>query len=425
MKKKVFLTILLVLFFVSRFYVLSNPPYKGCDPNDPKKCWGYSDVKHDYERYVNMWRYGTGPYFKHLFEYPPAAIPIMYLPLEVDQSGLGYYYLNYRVQIMIFETVLFVLMLMVVARYATSWRARWLAMLFYISVGVVAKNYWYEGLDLIFIGTYTLGLLALLKKRKQLKKYFFWLLFWVSTSIKFMTGPLLVPLYLLWEKKLIKNWWQKAMPVIITFGLVWGVPALIFRSSLTVPFVFHWGRRLKYGSLGTFIVNVINDFTGTEKLLAHPPDFAMAGPVSDIVLKLFGILFWLAIVSVLVYAAILIKKYKGKRDNWWRFVTALKISLVYVLTMFLTGKTFSSPFHIWYVPLITLFPFRSLKKQMLFVVLAMYILILDTTSWVNVTDEAVWGPIKGIRFRDLTRFLPMMIILSESIKLEAVKKRLS
>ena len=155
---------------------------------------------------TNQWRYGLTPYREIMFEYPPAVIPLIALPLELDQRGIGKYYLNYRVQTFAFEILLFTAMVFCTLhiqkeanpkhRGLKDWRS-WIPYIFYIGAGVLAKDYWYEGIDLIFFGSFTLGLMFVLAKQQTfLKRVFLWTLFWLSVAIKIMTAPLAFPIYL-------------------------------------------------------------------------------------------------------------------------------------------------------------------------------------------------------------------------------------
>src|SRR6185369_13200574 len=128
------ISLIFLVFVISRIWVLQHPPLY------------YSDVKHDYERYANIWRYSLMPYRQHLFEYPPAAVPLISIPLDIDQAGIGVYYLNYRVEIFLFECVLFGFLLAVISRLPTKSIVKISAVTFYILAGIVAKDFWYEGL---------------------------------------------------------------------------------------------------------------------------------------------------------------------------------------------------------------------------------------------------------------------------------------
>src|SRR3990167_2425507 len=92
--KRALIILAIIGFFISRIYILLNPP-----PN-------YSDVFHDYRRYAEMWASGITPYFTHLYEYPPATLPILYLPEYLNRLNVGHYYQNYRLQIFLFDIII-------------------------------------------------------------------------------------------------------------------------------------------------------------------------------------------------------------------------------------------------------------------------------------------------------------------------------
>jgi len=132
-------------------------------------------------------------------------------------------------------------------------------------------------------------------------------------------------------------------------------------------------RGIKYASFPSFIVETINQFTQSETRRNEPPDFELVGPVSDQAEKIVGIIFPLSCLLVLLYVRTLPCSYP----------VAVKISLIFFLTMFFTAKIFSQPFHLWYVPLLTLFPFKSTKLQLSMLGLALLLLIVDTTPWIH------------------------------------------
>jgi hypothetical protein len=108
----------------------------------------------------------------------------------------------------------------------------------------------------------------------------------------------------------------------------------------------------------------------------------------------------------------------------------VQTSLIYVFVFFLTTKTFSSPFHIWYVPLLAIYPFSNAKKQLQVLFLAMIMILLDTTPWIKVANVSCLGPIMCTRVRDLFRFLPMFVLgvifckeFFESFQLKQVKQK--
>jgi hypothetical protein len=90
--------------------------------------------------------------------------------------------------------------------------------------------------------------------------------------------------------------------------------------------------------------------------------------------------------------------------------TIIKWVLVYIFIIFLTGKIFSNPFHIWYVPLIAIFPFKNVKKQLFFISMVVLMLLLDTTPYIRV-PHVMLGLVDIVWFRGLVRFVPMFLVM--------------
>src|SRR3989344_6080111 len=190
-------------FFLSRIFILSHPPQN------------YSDVFHDYRRYAEMWSSGLTPYFKHLYEYPPVTIPVLYLPEVFNRLNIGHYYQNYRLQIFLLDLVISYFIFGQIIKLTTKPAVKILSLVFYNLAPVIAKDFFYEGIDWIFIGSLSLALIY------SSRRLLFWWLFWLSTGIKLLTAPLALVF-------LNRDWKQMILGLI----LVWGLPLLIFRSSL-------------------------------------------------------------------------------------------------------------------------------------------------------------------------------------------------
>lgn len=389
------IALIFLVFMVSRVWVLQHPPAS------------YSDVKQDYERYANMWRYGLTPYREHLFEYPPAAVPILSIPLDVDQAGIGYYYLDYRIEIFLFEIVLFGFLLATIIKLPVKKREKVVSIAFYILAGMIAKDYWYEGLDLIFFGTFSILLcwVYLADQAKLGLRIVTWALFWLTVALKIVTAPLLLPLFLLRKLELKKE----LLAIVIGGVLVWGIPVMLYRSSLQVFMVAISRRPMKYGAFGSYVVEVVNNFTHTEVRVQEPPDFQMSGPVATAVTNVMKVVYPVAIAGVLFAAWYTLRKNpKLTDDKFSTYTFLLQTTLLYVFVTFLTSKTFSSPFHIWYVPLLALYPFKSRKTQLASFALAFFMLGLDTTPYLAVPKVGFVGPITLTNVRDGMRFVPMV-----------------
>ena len=395
----IFLAIMLS-FFASRFWVLNHPPAE------------YSDVKQDYERYANIWRYGLTPYLEHLYEYPPATIPVVYLPLELDQRGIGKYYANYRAEIFVIESLMFMFVIVCLWKSAISKKHRVLALSYYLIAGMVAKDFWYEGIDLIFFGSIAclLAWIRISDQGKFTHRVATWTIFWFSVAVKLITFPLAVPIFLLTK---IKKLQHEVLASVLGGAIVWGIPVLFFRSSLSVFIIFHAKRPLKFGAFGSYIIELINDFAKTEQRVQVGPDYPMAGPVSAVVTKIVSILFLLAISMFILWSWKVIRNFlkkNVKRNANTDFFIMISLTLTYIFIFFLSSKTFSSPFHIWYIPLFAMYPFASLSSQVFVYLSGVLLLLLDTTPHLKAPAGVIFDTVPLYHLRDAFRFIPMIFL---------------
>lgn len=404
MKIKIFSLIL--LFAITRFYVFNNPPAS------------YSDVTADYERYANMWRYGLTPYTEHLYEYPPATIPLLSLPLSLDQAGIGKYYQNYRTQILVVDTLLFLALLYYLSK--SKYRFWFQQLFLYILLTAIAKDFLYEGLDLVFTGTFILSILVATsgKKLTPLRAIISWGFFWISVALKFLTAPLLVPLGLgmiLRKKKLDLNSISFVLAtLLIGFLIVWIIPLIKYRSSLSVSFVHNFQRPMKYASYPSHVIRWVDTFTHSESQIMKAPDFQFVGPVSEKITNIDKIVFPLSLLGFITWVALAVMKIgKGKINLNKTTILEIQHYLLnsyglYIFILFLTAKTFSQPFHIWYLPVIALLPFEKVKILLLVFALSLLMVLLDTTSLLGIkSDYLFFNQFPIALVRDSLRFLPM------------------
>lgn len=437
MKKTLLLIILFFLFFTSRAFILNDPPYKTIGI-------GYSDVKADYERYANIWWYGLPPYLKHLFEYPPATIPLLSFPLFLDQMGIGKYYFNYRTQIFLIDFIFFIFLLFYLSRLKIPEPAKIISGLFYIIAGFIAQDFLYDGIDTVFSITWAscLMIFMLFGNSKSRHKIIFWTLFWLSFAIKLINGPLLL-FYFFLDSEIIKktrifldnfrlrfqnlvNYSKgissQAIFCITGFLIIWVFPLLIFRSSLSVILFYNLNRSFKYCSFPYYLTETINSFSKTETKIDLAPDFSLFGPVSKIILPAFNILMIVAILAVILYGLrVLIK---NKNLDLPEF--CLKITLIYIFTFFLTSKIYSQPFPIWLIPLISIYPFKNYKFQVLYMILACFAILIDTTNLFNFGSfdlKIFIYPLTYGFIRQTVKFTILAILLYKSIKLPLKNNR--
>jgi hypothetical protein len=416
--KIIFIT---TLFLISRFFILQNPPPY------------YSDVKQDYERYANMWWYGLTPYRQHYYEYPPATIPLLVFPLLFDQLGIGKFYPNYRIGIFLFDAFLFMFILKALSKLKVSILSKTISILFLCLAPVIAKDFFYEGIDLFFSGTLTIALISiLLYKQNSLRtRIFTYAAYWWSFGLKFMSLPLF-PLIFITKKLNLK---KEIIALILGFLLIWIVPLSFYRSSLSVSYVFHKDRPLKYSSFGSYLIEGINFFTQSEERVNQPPDFQMKGPISTKMNSYFSLIFPFSVVLViLISLSMLLKNIPLKK--WFDYLFSclfenknlplsqspynflIKSSLIYILTLFLTGKVISQPFPIWLIPLVAIFPFESLIQQISFLSLVLILLIQMTSPLIKLDTAAIiLNPFTVGYLLDTLRFLVIILLLFYSIKM--------
>ncbi|PIS09403.1 hypothetical protein COT75_01855 [Candidatus Beckwithbacteria bacterium CG10_big_fil_rev_8_21_14_0_10_34_10] len=399
-KKNKFILLSLILFLLVRTFILLNPPadYLGV----PRE--GYSDVTHFYEGYANMWWYGLTPYLEHLFEYPPAAIPLIALPLAVDLAGVGFYYLNYRVQIFLIELVIYFFILKTLKKTFSNPFQRYASIIFYNLAPIIANGFWYDGIDLAFSGSLILALISylFLNKQKFIHKVVFWSLFWLSVAIKFVTFPLFFLFFIIKNKNFKKSFKEEFIALVTGFLIIWAVPLAVFRSSLSVALFFHAKRPLHASSFPAFIIYTINHFTNSEVFR----NLEWFGPLTQKALFLSFI--FLGVTTVLVSFWAIMKKIKDKQIN--PYTLMLKTSLIYLLAFMMTSKIISPPFHIWTTLLLTVFPYKNRKTQFAFLLLGLWTLILNTTNIVKLPETIMIYPFTWQYLRHILRFPPLILI---------------
>ncbi|OGD63406.1 hypothetical protein A2160_02940 [Candidatus Beckwithbacteria bacterium RBG_13_42_9] len=341
--------------------------------------------------------------------------------------------MNYRLGIFLIDSILFFFLLRLWWHWPQKKATKILSVIFFLTAPMIAKDFFYEGIDLAFVAPLAIAfiLLSLYSQKTTLKRVIFWALFWLSFAIKFMSLPLIVPFFYLKSVSFKKE----LAALFLGFLIIWGVPLAIFRSSLSVSFVFYAHRTLKYASFPAYLVETVNRFTQTEVRIDQPPDFQMEGPISTKMTQIFNLIFPVSITLVILYA---LKQVIGKLDfKKWRllfrqlfFLKALdlkkidlypfatKITLIFFLTIFLTGKIFSQPFHIWILPLLTIYPFKNVKQQLTFMLLVVWLLIIDTTPWIRINENNIFlAPLTWKFVTYFFRFLPMFILLFLSLRL--------
>ncbi len=353
----------------------------------------YSDVTHYYERYANIWHYGNPPYTHWVFEYGPLAALVIYLPLLADLMGAGAYYVNYKLLSFLFELGMFMGLTWYndKRKNAETW-----PLLLYLMLTTCAKNWLYEGIDMIFCSLAVGGILVLASTHKW-KKIFSWILLWASTAVKFLTLPLIAPFYLITRGK----WRESLLTFTLTFLLIWGGPLAYYRSSLSVPFIYNSGRTIKYNTITHLILRTLNNITHTEVQSQEAPDYSFQGPASSMAAKVLTLLYPISLLVILLAQLLIIYHSEtgkwldkpGKMWSWlWRashLSDADKVQLAawcyfsYFMVSFFTAKIFSNPFCLWMLPLIVILDWREEKCRRQFVFWLSMWAILELTPFLT------------------------------------------
>lgn len=394
-RKNWFYLLAWIVFFIVRIYILIHYPHD------------YSDVKHDYERYANMWWYGLPPYLKHLYEYPPATIPLVIIPLALDLAGFGIYYFNYRIIIFLLEIIIYRFIVKYLAKQYSNSSLKYGSLLIYNLGALICISYWYDGIDLVFAGSLAIALIIYYFDKKQNlgSKILFWSFFWLSVAIKLITLPLLVPFLLIKRS----NFLQETKAVIISFLIIWGLPLMIFRSSLSVFLYFHATRPLHASSFPAFIVYTLNHFTNSETM----KNLEWFGPLSQ--KALFWSFVFLAINTGWIIIWSIRQSIHSPKLNY--FTLMLKTSLIYLIIFMLSGKIFSTPFNIWYIVLLTIFPYKNFREQLIYILLIAWSLLFNTTNIFNNIPQIIMiYPFTWNYLRHFWRFPPLIFLVLLTMK---------
>lgn len=390
--KKHWLWVAIVAFALSRIYIFLNPP---------------PYVRY-FEEYANIWYYGWPPYLKHWYEYPPATIPFVLGPLLLDLAGIGKYALNFRLMSLFFDVVLFGLILRVMSKLKYSDLTRLANALFYILLTLKAKDFMYENLDLLFGMTLFVPAVAplLLGKGRSVVQ---WLMYWLGTGLKLVNAPLAALYFFNSKEKLMK---RLVIPL-VTCIVIWAVPLAIFRSSLSVILVYHKDRQLQVESFPSLVVRGVNLITKSEEIyFSQYKSFDLRGPVSDIVLPISTI----AMIGFMGLLVLYIWRHRQQAANP---AFMMKVTLLFVFGYFLTNKVFSTPYHLWYLPLLVVFPYKNWRQRGFFYAVTAIFLGVATTRIPSV--EVVKGLFLDTSLPIFTQIPATLLLLWGATKLETVQ----
>jgi hypothetical protein len=355
----------LAVFIASRILVLLNRPE-------------FSVVSHYYEPYTHMWGSGIFPYLKQIYEYGPHTIPLFYIPFMIQQRlGWSYYYL-YKSILLIFDALIFIILMIALSQRKNGRKKMIASLVFYILGGWVLKEFYYDSYDLVFSGVWFLAIYFWLYGRFKLSRWWGDFLFWVATGLKYINFPLYPVYFFLREKKTTVT---KLLVTLLVFLSVWIVPLAIFKKSLLTTFFLHSNRGLQVESLPANVVRLIDNFTQTEGFTTKSNAIEITGPITEQVVKIYNYIFPLALGGVLVFIYTITFLLKDKKTAKRLY---LPISLLYIFSFMALGKILSTPYLIWPIPFLALYPFRSKKTQIVMYVWYLFVVYSSANPVKNI-----------------------------------------
>jgi hypothetical protein len=250
------------------------------------------------------------------------------------------------------------------------------AIVYYSLATAKAHDFIYDAMDLVFIGVVSLGVIAPFLIKGRGGRFVGWLAYFLAVSLKLINAPLGV-VYAVFERK---NRRKLIINVVLAGLLIWGIPLIIYRSSLSVMLVYHSARGLQVESVPAQIAATVNRFTHSEKYEELYQSVNITGPWSD---KLTHIFNWLLILSVggyILWASRMAWQMPGPHQAQAR----LLLTSGYFFTFMLFAKVLSTPYLLWQMPLLALYPYKSLRQQLVFTIPSMMMIAISMTAIPNI-----------------------------------------
>lgn len=402
-----------IVFILTRGYIWWERPLE------------FTEIIYSYMPYAHLWASGTTPYLEQWYEYPPLTIPLFYLPHVVDMATLGWeswsghinYLQAYRGLMMLIDIALFGLVWQSLRRWKARTSVTVTALLYYCLLTAKAHDFIYDTMDWAFAAALALSVApALLAPRVAASKDAAtsllaarwitdlqnWLGYWLAIGLKLMNGPLGLPLAIVERRRWRANW----PALVLAGGLVWGVPLLLYRSSLQVMLVFHQLRGLQVDSFTAIIVRTINSFTHTESIIEVYKNYETAGPLTTSALAILDKVFILALVGFVGWATWQAWHWRANRHPE---LFKLSVTFGYIILLMIISKVLSRPFMLWHVPLLAMIPFKDLKSQLRFLVPSSIAVAVTLSA---IPDFPV-GPFRVALFVGIIRSLAYVWLLVE------------
>jgi len=395
------------LFIVTRLFIWVFRPIE------------FTEVTYSYMPYAHLWDSGEIPYLEQWYEYPPATIPLFYLPHLIDKFTYGQilslnYLQVYRGMFFLIDVAIFIMIWKVLLKYQVAYQMVTIAIIYYCFVTAKAHHFIYDTMDLSFAAAMVLGVAAPIISSSSKSLFVSWLGTFLATALKLVNAPL-IPVYALLDKK---QWKSLFLWGGIALVIIWGLPLLYFRSSLQVMLVYHRMRGLQVESTPAVITSVINSFTHTEKFVEAYKNYEIVGPISTTVKHFFEPLFYFVIVAFITGASWVSFQTKNRDVNFLRH----QLTLIYIFIFMLTAKVLSTPFLLWHIPFVAMYPYKDRKTQLV-VLLVSFLIVLLSMSPIPKMAIGILDTHKLIGLARLIGFLFLLIIFLFDTKHRSVNVR--
>jgi hypothetical protein len=381
----------------------------------------FSEIIYSYMPYAHLWASGVKPYLEQWYEYPPATIPLFYVPHVIDMTTRWWkihvdYLHAYRGLILLIDIAGFGLLWAWLHRVQRNVVSLVLSLGYFIAVTSLANHFIYDSMDWAFTVSLLLAAVApTLWPRPATTRLPSWLPnggqvagwlgYFIATCLKLINAPLGLPLAItelptwptighwLSSNSARAKWWhawrwplfRTTLAIGLTGALVWGAPLFLYRSSLQVMLVYHQQRGLQVDTPAAIIVRTLNESVHSEKIVELYKNYEVTGPISQ---QALSILSWLFPVALLAFSLGTSYWLGQLPDEQARNQARIWVTLGYVLVFLLVGKVLSRPFLLWPLPFIAALPLRSWKEQLWFMIPSF---LMVWVSYVPVSNDAWFG----------------------------------
>lgn len=379
--------------------------------------WDISTIPQYYEHAQRM-LLGQQPYRDFVFEYPPLAIPLLFLPIiGAPEGDVFRYKLFYAIEQAALGVGLAVLGLMFLERYQRT--PNYLAVLvaqplFFLAAGVMVTLERYDFAPALM----TLAALYLWPQQHGLLS---WPLLAIGTALK-VYPALLAPLFAL--EHLRRGEWRVLGRNMALFG---ATVALAFLPSLTVgsdalavPLTYHSDRGIEINSLWATpllwwytqggSLEVVQAFSSEE---VHAPGSQLFARLAvPAILVLLAWVYWrywrrLSPGAAPTTATVQDDKVEGSQARLVRY------SALVILAFIVPNKVLSPQYFVWLIPFIPLLVGRSR-----WLIMALFAIILGLSQyiyphhWVELTTFLDRWTILAVMARNVL-LIPLFILLLE------------